>query len=377
MSHRSFRRLFLLLLPGALVACARVGTRAPVVQQAGAKYSQLELQIDVVELGREMMHTVEIAADSIDSLTTDPAVRRNTLLWRISTVPAATEAVLRPDPVIAMLDLYVLRVQQSEFLASPAGANAFGDALPVAQQAMDRVQQQWSAVVTTIGATLPDSDRVRLDAWAHEHPLDRLPFVRPSPVTGLTSRLRMGNASLGSAVGGMQESLDRLEARISLANEYVAKQVGWMAQLSAMDLKASPEAGELMATLQATRGLVDSAYGMFDTGTGLITRERQAALADVDRQRRETLAALAAEREILLKAIADERERVLAAVDQQRRLALEAGDSLRVRIIADEIRVIDHLVWRLAELFGGLLLVLGAWALVRRRRASAPVGAAE
>ena len=377
MSHPSSRRLLLPLLSCALLACAQVGTRAPTVDQPGAEYAQLELQINVVELGRDMMHAVEIAADSIDSLSTDAGVRRNTLLWRISTVPAATEAVLQPDPVIAMLDLYIFRLQQADFLASPAGARAFGDSVPVAQQAMEQIGEEWRGVVRQIGVTFPDSDRVRIDAWAHEHPLDRLPFIRTSPAGALAVRFRRGSGSLGSAVGGMQESLDRVEARVSLANEYVAKQVSWMARLSALDMRASPEAQEMMATLRSARGVMDSAYGMFDSGTGLITRERQAALADVDRQRRETLAALAEEREILLKAFGEERTRILAALDEQRGLAVEGADSIRARLIADGIRVVDHLVFRLAELIGGLLVVIGAWTLIRRRRGSTAMRTAE
>jgi len=175
----------------------------------------------------------------------------------------------------------------------------------------------------------------------------------------------------------MQGSLDRVEARMSLANEYLAKQIAWMGRLAALDLRGSPEAEELMRTLSSTRGLLGS-------GPDLIARERQAALAevdrqlqmtlaDVDRQRRATLALLSGERAILLQAVAHERALVLAAVDEQRRLAVQGGDSLLARLVAEEIRVVDHLLLRVAALFGVLLLVLGAWSLLRRYRVPAPI----
>lgn len=97
-------------------------------------------------------------------------------------------------------------------------------------------------------------------------------------------------------------------------------------------------------------------------------RERAAILIDVERQRVETLAAVAEERAILLQALARERALILEAVDAQRRLFTQDANLLRQRSESNAIRVVDHLMLRVAQLIG-VLLVLGALAvLVLRRR---------
>src|SRR5512144_377956 len=114
-------RLALPLILAACAGCAHVPQKSESVQRAGLESSTAELRIRAVELGREAMREIEIAADSIDTRTDDLHVRRNTLYFRLSAVPALTEASLRPDPVVAMLDLYAFRSQIANFVASPAG----------------------------------------------------------------------------------------------------------------------------------------------------------------------------------------------------------------------------------------------------------------
>jgi hypothetical protein len=256
-----------------------------------------------------------------------------------------------------MIDLTAFHAQVRDFLDSPAGVETFGAELPVAQRGTARLEAGWMAAAAGVGVHLSDADREKLLAWARAHPLERVPFTRATLAGGLAHTLREQNNSLGAAVGGMQESLDRLEFRISLTNEFAVKQAVWLSQLAAMDVRSSPEVTDLRGTLGSTRALVE--------GTpDLVRGERTAILEDVDRQRVATLATL-------LREVANERTVALAAVDEQRRLVMTDADSLRVRLIADELRVVDHMVLRLAQLVGALVVVSGAGLLLARRRAVA------
>jgi hypothetical protein len=135
------------------------------------------------------------------------------------------------------------------------------------------------------------------------------------------------------------------------------KQAAWLSQLATMDVRTSPEAAELRQALGSTRALMEET-------PDLVRGERIAVLEDVDRQRVATLATL-------LREVANERTVALAAVDEQRRLAMTDVDSLRVRLVADELRVVDHMVLRLAQLVGALVVVTGTGLLLTRRRAVA------
>lgn len=350
-------RLLPALMLGVCVACAHIPQHSESVKQAGIEASDLELRTATVALGRDCLREIEIAGDSIEAHAQSVAIRRNSLQWKLSCVPAIEEAVLREDPVISILDLTAFRGQVRNFLDSPAGAETFGAELPIAQRALVRLEAGWAAAAASAGVRLSDANRDRLIAWAQAHPIERVPFTRATLAGPLAHTLREEDSSIGAAVGGMQASLERLEFRISLTNEFAVKQGTWLSQLAALEVRTSPEAADLTGALGSTREFMEAT-------PDLIRRERIALLQDVDRQRLATIATM-------LQEVAAERTIALAAVDEQRRRAMQDVDSLRVRLVADEIRVVDHLVLRLAELAGALVVVAGGGLLLSRRRAVA------
>lgn len=348
-------------LAGTL-SCAHIPQQSQSLKQASIEASTSELRTRVVELGRDAMREVEQAADSIDNRTTDAKIHGNTLLLRLSTVSGATEAVLREDPIIAIVDIYAFRLQLSAFFSSPAGISYFGEDAAIGGRAMDRLAAGWEETAQAAGGNLKQETRALIHTWADEHPIDRLPFTRYSLVGEFARRLRDNESSIGATVGGMQESLGRFEHRASLLDEYAVKQGMWISQYAALTVGGTPEATELARTMTDARGLIDDA-------PNLIARERATIIADVERQRLETLETLAQERNILLQAIASERATILESVIQQRIEVMHSADSLRVKATADAMRVVDHLMLRIAELTGALLLLGATGMLFMRRRA--------
>jgi hypothetical protein len=364
MMHRrppSPGRFAALMILVACAACAHVPQQSESLKQANVEATTAELRTRTVELGRHLIREIEVACDSIDAGTTDSRVRRNTLLLRMSTLAGMTEAVLREDPVIAMLDLYGFKDQLANFMASPLATESFGPGVACPQRAIDRFARRWETVASDAGATIKEENRAKVEGWARDYPIDRLPFTRSSLTGALAIRLRDDAGGIGAAVGGIQATLDRLEHRASLANEYAIKEGMWLSQFAALSVGGTPEASELTRTLRDSQAL------MQDT-PGLVDRARLLTLLEVNRQRLETLATVAQERAILLQAVASERATVLLAVSEERRQVMRDVDSLRTRVVADEMRMIDHLVLRLAELLGvSLLLGLLGLAVVRRR----------
>jgi hypothetical protein len=344
-----------------LLGCAHVPRQTAAIRTAELDASTVELRTRAVELGRQAIREVELAADSIDVLNPQKvAVRRNTLLWRMSTVSEAAEAVLRENPVHAMIDLYAFRLQMEGFLASPAGHASFGADAAVGQRAMARLAKRWEGVAAQVGAQFADADRAAVQRWADEHPLDHLPFTRTSLIAEIAQTLRVQDVSFGASAAGIEGSLSRLEHRLSLFNEYALRQGMWLSEYTALEMRSTPEASALTKTLTSTGALMEEAPGM-------VEHERRTVLADIERQRLETLNALSRERAIVLQALADEFGRTLEAMNAQRVLAMQDVDSLRLRATADAVKVVDHVMLRVAQL-AGALVVLGALALFAVRR---------
>src|SRR4029450_3198490 len=106
------------------------------------------------------------------------------------------------------------------------------------------VTERWRAMATTTGAQLTDEDRTKLDAWVKAHPIDRVPFTRASLVGDLARRFREEKGSLGAAVGGIEESISRLEYRVSFINENAVAQAVWLSRLPGGANRAPPQRGE-------------------------------------------------------------------------------------------------------------------------------------
>jgi len=361
------RALWLLsILLVACTGCAHVPQQSESAKIIHSQASTAELRAQTVELARETLREIVAAADSIDARTTDPRIHRSTLYWRLSSLAAVQEASLRQDPVLAIIDLLTFDLQLEHFLASPAGAAIFGVDVPIAERAVARLTERWRAMSKTTGAQLTDEDRTKLDAWVEAHPIDRVPFTRASLVGDLARRFREEKSSLGAAVGGIEESISRLEYRVGFLNENSVAEAVWLSNLAALEVGQSPEAADLRGTLHSTRVLVEDA-------PDILRAERLALVAELDRQRLATLVVLAKERTIVLQTIMGERAVILEDVDLQRQHAVKDVEWLRVRTIADSIRVVDHMLLRLAEWVGVLLIIIVLYRewMLRRRAPSA------
>ena len=121
------RIALLAALGQGLGACARVPTQTATMQAVPEVASPASLiQLQAFEAGRAISTILESAADSIRTASPDVDVRRNALLLKISAIPLIQEAALRTDPVIAVVDLYGLTIQLSNYLGTGAGSHSFG-----------------------------------------------------------------------------------------------------------------------------------------------------------------------------------------------------------------------------------------------------------
>ena len=106
----------------AVGACASVPTRSAAMQSSpGVTLSANELQLRDFEMGRNLSARIAEAADQIIAQSTDPAGRRNAMLWKISAVPLVQEAALRNDPQIAGMDLLAFSMQQVDYFTTGSG----------------------------------------------------------------------------------------------------------------------------------------------------------------------------------------------------------------------------------------------------------------
>src|SRR4249920_406059 len=144
----------------ALAGCAvsmrapQIDSRADVSVAVNANQARLRMR----SLVGPMCGEIERTADQIAAGTSDPAVRRAALRWKIDAVPALSAALFQPEPMTAVLDSWVFFNQMADFFETGAGKDQLGESAPVAVAAMTPSH---------------DVSRVRAFAksWAAAHPM--------------------------------------------------------------------------------------------------------------------------------------------------------------------------------------------------------------
>ena len=303
-----------------VTACSTAAPEHTAFQRSlGIDVSSREIRIRTTEFAMNFSQVVEIAADSILTLTQDRSIARNALVWKSYAVPAVYRSATLPDPLMAWIDCRVLTYQMRDYFISGEGKNLFGDLQPLAVEATQFLEDQLERATELSGQnTDPDlEDSVR--GFAAENPLTNAYFFRPSPVDLLASHLGQTQASGLQAVGSITELMEEMSMRLNTYTELLPRAGRWQAELMLADL-ADPERSamyldvlsrlEVMQTLndfllntphlveeqrkilleavEYQRGAFETALGRYVAGAtdeilAGLTPEREAALADLER----------------------------------------------------------------------------------------------
>jgi hypothetical protein len=372
---------FAILFPGLalLAACATVPTQTKFMEQQGITVSSEALRVRLRAEAVPFTGLMEQAADAARDASTDPAVRRRALVWKVNVVPALYRSLFAQRPMVALLDTWALLLQADGYLTSPEGKAAFGpgaaDVLAVTRQLEQRIQEiaRWAAPGRDLAKV-----RTKIQAWADEHPV-RLTFAtRDSIEQFLATVAPTEELGAFAVMGQMNEDMTGLIARMDFLPVMVPNQATWQGELAYLDL-IEPRMAVAMQRAEEALARVDTMIAWLGT-TGLD--------GFADKQRIEIVRALDIERVEIERLIGRQRGEIQAFVEKERTEIAALIARERVAAMADAQRltdhatqeaarraqeVVDHAILRIAVLLGALLAVALAGAFVLRRRTpSAP-----
>ena len=356
----------------------------------------------VIRFGDE----IEAAADHIIHETSDPDIRQQALLWKIHGIPAVHHAIFVSDRLIAMMDAWTLCIQMRLYFTEGAGTQVFGAWQPLAVEVSETLEREIIAVAQSTKDTAKIQRGEGLAySWAQEHPLESLLFIRES-IRGflLTEVFEDSARDLSTTVGDVAASLQEIRSQVQVYSEHLPKQLRWETTYL---LEQFSETDVVVTSLRNFRSITESAEHVariFDHAPDLIDDTRIAVMQDIDRlrtalhrdvqderalvlaglqherralldnvshQRRETVQALQKELASMFTRLQHERTTVLDDVDRQRRDTLKAFEGGASTLLDDSSRqlkdVIDHLFWRILQLFA-IAGLLGGFLIYMSRR---------
>jgi hypothetical protein len=303
--------------------------------------------------------------------------------------------LLNADPVAAVVDTYAFIFQMKGYVNEPTMKTRFGVFLPVATDALNRMDGQMQQLVLTAApsANIPDIRR-RIGEWADAHPIRTGLAGRTSADLDLIRQVDKGDLGAMASIKALQEGLGDITARLDTYNNYLPKQARWQAELLLGDLAHDPEFNAAASNFTVLTKVLDKTSNDLDRMPDMAAKAREVALADVENQRLAAQSFFTQERAQVMDALARQRIAAMGELDGQR---LAATGDLRTerQTVLDAIheeemavmrdlqtvgqqtlndfdkraqRLVDYAFWRAIEilLIALVLFFLIAWALLRR-----------
>jgi hypothetical protein len=350
---------------GLVTACASAPRQTKGMTLAQVDMSTDELRQRVYEIGTQAEGAIIDAVAKIHVSTRDLGTRRAAMYWALAAVPAVQEATLRPEPLVAVIDLWALAIQTESWARDGPGRAGLGEGWSVVNQAArdmaTRCEQLDQLLLGSRSAAKHPETRAAIERWAAQNPITSSTFERPSASVAWSGAFAEDQRSaLASFVVNTDQRLDVLGQRVAMLNRNMMTRMRWTLEL----------------LLQDSLGK-ESVTAVLDKAVHDMEVQRGALLADMDRERAAIFAQISRERTAigaqLSGLVADTDARVNALVSQTDAKV----NALVVQTDARARAVIDHLLVG-AGLVGALLILLAAiatWAV--RRSTPRPPGRAD
>jgi len=338
--------------------------------QENVAMSATELRVRLYDFADIFSGNVEMTADGIYASTDDPVIQRRALQWKISATAEIYQAAFGTDPLGAYTDVWAFTKQMLYFLDTGAGQDLFGD-------------QQADAVATArilerrihaLGVMASESGDIsgleeNLEPWVKKHPLRDLQFTRESTTPFWAEYVASGGGAM-AAVGRMEESIQDIIARMDIMSENMRKQARWETQLLMSEALVTGEIGEFLARIDSVEVNINRIRVVLEDLDPILARQVAALMITggelVMRERVLANESWEIEREILFARMEALQEETFALLAAERTLILTEAEAAAGRTIDISLgrarSLIDHLIWRLALLAAGGLLVLGLLA---------------
>lgn len=311
---------------------------------ANAEQARLRIRV----LVEPFCDRVASTADQIMASTTNQTIRREALLWKIQAVPIMRETLFHANPYIALGDTWVFLTQMDGCFQSGPGRQALGDSAPIAAAACASLEKQLTEVAASFTHSGNVTDvRTFIQKWAADHPIKHSIAGRESVVSYFTRRNLQETFSAPEAASDFVVTMNDLSRRFDIYSGQLLDQSRWQAELFATDLAREYHLDKTAAVLDTAPQFIDSERGavqqaVHEEVSRTIQFAQQEMTAMFDEVTKEETAALLE----LHRNISEERTAFTQDLEQL------------------SFKVVDHAFLRIAQLAGGIVLVIFAGFVV-------------
>jgi septal ring factor EnvC (AmiA/AmiB activator) len=276
----------------------------------------------------------------------------------------------------------------ADYFESGPGKAILGDSSPTAVATCCRLEETLAQVAarTTFSGDLSKT-RADVRQWAADHPIKYSIAGRESTLSRVLDREAAGALSTGEVVYEITTAVDDLSRRLDIYSDQMVRQARWEADLLKSEIladvpldqalplaeRAVRTAEQAAATVDRLAPAVERALSVAENTPKLITSERKEAINALQVELARTIRFAQEERTAALAQLTQERIATLKDLDE--RLEIERK-ALTVDLDRISVQVVDHAIWRVAQLAAVILIALfiSAVLLLLLTRRLFPVG---
>jgi hypothetical protein len=331
-----------------------------------------EMELLMQGLGARCTGQIELAAQMIQDQTEDPLVRENAILWKVNAIPLFYQASFTPDPVGALIRIWVLGAQMRHFFTTGAGREVFGDQQSVGVATAVKIERE----TEELGRRLITSEKVddfkpQLEAWVNENPFQNMLFVRPGDSYDFLMKLAGYQVGGLAATASLNSQLESINDRIATFTTSVPKQVQWQTELL---MARTPDLIE--AQRDSTLAAIRLEYiALLEPMLKFLQEERIAFTQDMEKERIAVLTTLQQERLEVLEVLTDQLIVALDRISEERIATLTAlnetssGTMAQMMVGSKEIAgaAIDRIFSKMVQIMILPSLVLLALVVIAMR----------
>lgn len=308
--------------------------------------------------------TITESADSIIRVSSNPAIDKEAMIWKMNSIPVANTSIYNSDPFLGYIDVAVFTYQLKMYFENGAGRDLFGEHQSIAVQTMDLLWEDLKEIGRNI---VPDNDisegtKVVMD-FAEQHPITSSYFVRQSTIPLMAKIQAAEKVTLKGIAVDMSQSMNELRSQISSYMEVLPKQVRWEAEFLLNNTLNNPD---LTSRLDSLSNLLERSVIVLESSPELINSQREAAFEGIREERIAVLQAIRQEREIIVEEIKKERAIILEELNQTINLQREATFRDLTALTNQSIEMsfahmdsmVDKMYWRTVILIAALAVII-------------------
>jgi cytochrome c556 len=251
----------------AAPGCAAAGLRPirAIEGEFASRVTEEELSERLDRFSEFYAQTILESVRAITEGETNAEHRRQALVWQIQSIRTCRNVVLAPDPQSAFTDLWVLCVQQREFVSSPE----FRERAGPRSETIAKAARQLDTEISAIGASFlapADLERARaeVESFAREFPI-REGFARAAPLPSTAGGSAANRLSWVTAipmapfkfVTGIDEGAAAIRHFSAVADRFARRidslpqETLWELELMLHDLAGRPVVTGTMASIES------------------------------------------------------------------------------------------------------------------------------